>query len=72
MASNPSIISVFIFESRVNGENLMLWTIILILFVLWALGVGVGGFGAGGGLIHLIIVVAIIVFILQMVRGRRA
>ena len=49
----------------------MLWTIILILLVLWALGVGFAGPMAGGGLIHLIVVVAVIVLILQLVRGRR-
>ncbi|MEO6049893.1 MAG: lmo0937 family membrane protein [Pyrinomonadaceae bacterium] len=48
----------------------MLWTIILILLVLWALGFGV--FGAQtGGLIHILVVVAVIVLILQLVRGRR-
>ena len=50
----------------------MLWTIILILLILWALGGVSLGFGAGGGLIHLLIVVAVIVLILQLVRGRRA
>jgi hypothetical protein len=50
----------------------MLWTIILILLVLWALGVAFGGLGAGGGLIHLIIVIAVVVLILQLVRGRKA
>ena len=50
----------------------MLWTIILILFVLWALGVGFQGLGEGGGLIHVLLVVAVIVVILQLVRGRRA
>ena len=47
----------------------MLWTIILILLILWALGVGFGGVGADGGLIHFIVVVAVIVLV---VRGRRA
>lgn len=49
----------------------MLWTIILILLVLYFLGIGFGGTMAGGGLIHLLIVVAVIVLILQLVRGRR-
>lgn len=48
----------------------MLWTIIIILLVLWALGFGV--FGAStGNLIHILIVVAVVVLILQLVRGRR-
>ena len=53
-------------------EKKMLWTIIVILFVLWALGIGVGGLGAGGGLIHLLIVVAIVIFVIQLISGRRA
>ena len=48
----------------------MLWTIILILLVLWALGFGFGG-ASIGGLVHILLVVAVIVLILQLVRGRR-
>jgi uncharacterized membrane protein YtjA (UPF0391 family) len=49
----------------------MLWTIIVILLVLWALGFGgVAGVNLGG-LVHLLLVVAVIVLILQLVRGRR-
>ena len=47
----------------------MLWTIFVIILVLWLLGL-VGHFG--GGLIHLLLVVAAIVLILQLVTGRRA
>ncbi len=47
----------------------MLWTIIIILLVLWALGFGVAH--VGGGLIHILLVVALIVLVLQLVRGRR-
>lgn len=47
----------------------MLWTIVLILLVLWALGFGFAG-EAVGGLIHILLVVAVIVLILQLVRGR--
>lgn len=46
----------------------MLWTIILILLVLWALGIG---FANTGGLIHILLVIAVVVLILQVVRGRR-
>jgi len=49
----------------------MLWTIILILLVLWALGFGFAG-AAAGNLIHLLLVVALVVFIVQLVSGRRA
>lgn len=48
----------------------MLWTIILVLLVLWALGFGFGG-AAIGGLIHILLVIAVVVLILQLVRGRR-
>ncbi|HYV05012.1 MAG TPA: lmo0937 family membrane protein [Blastocatellia bacterium] len=47
----------------------MLWTIIVILFVLWLLGL-IGH--VGGGLIHLLLVVALIVFVINLVSGRRA
>lgn len=49
----------------------MLWTIIIILLVLWALGFG-GVYGAGvGNLFWLLAVIAVVVLILQLVRGRR-
>ncbi|TVP53618.1 MAG: lmo0937 family membrane protein [Gemmatimonadales bacterium] len=48
----------------------MLFTIAIILFVLWALGL-VGGY-ALGGLIHLLLVVALIVVALQFLSGRRS
>lgn len=48
----------------------MLWTIILILLVMWALGFGLAG-AAVGNLIHLLLVVAVIVLIVQLITGRR-
>lgn len=48
----------------------MLWTIILILLVLWALGFGFAG-AAVGNLIHLLLVIAVIVLVVQLVTGRR-
>jgi hypothetical protein len=47
----------------------MLWTILVILIVLWLIGFLMK---LGGGLIHLILVVALIVLIIQLVTGRRA
>jgi hypothetical protein len=47
----------------------MLWTIFLILLILWLLGL-IGGY-TFGGLIHLLIVVALIVLIYNLVTGRR-
>ncbi|MFY9822361.1 MAG: lmo0937 family membrane protein [Thermoanaerobaculia bacterium] len=47
----------------------MLLTIGLILLVLWALGAF--AFHVGGGLIHLILVIAVIVVIIHLIQGRR-
>jgi 4-hydroxybenzoate polyprenyltransferase len=46
----------------------MLWTIIIILLVLWLLGFS---FEIGGGLIHLLLVIALVVLIYQLITGRR-
>lgn len=48
----------------------MLWTIILILLVLWALGFGFAG-AAVGNLIHVLLVVAVVVLLVQLITGRR-
>ncbi len=47
----------------------MLWTVVVILFVLWLLGL-LGHIG--GGLIHILLVIALVVFIYNMVTGRRS
>jgi len=47
----------------------MLWTIFVILLILWLLGL-VGGY-AFGGLIHLLLVVAVIVLLFNLLSGRR-
>jgi hypothetical protein len=47
----------------------MLWTLIIILLLMWALGFG---FSVGGGLIHLLLVVALIVVVVNLLSGRRA
>lgn len=47
----------------------MLWTIFVILLVLWLLGFSLH---IGGALIHLLIVVAVIVLIFNLISGRRA
>jgi K+-transporting ATPase A subunit len=46
----------------------MVWTIIGILVLLWLIGLVAN---IGGGLIHLLLVVALIVFIWDMLVGRR-
>jgi hypothetical protein len=47
----------------------MLWTIFAILLLLWLLG---WGFHVAGGLIHLLLVVALVVLVIQLITGRRA
>lgn len=47
----------------------MLWTIIIILLVLWLLGL-VSGYTLGG-ILHILLVVAVVILILNLVRGRR-
>ena len=49
----------------------MLWTIIVLLLVLWALGFGFAG-QAVGSLIHILLVVALVLFVVQLLTGRRA
>jgi len=46
----------------------MLWTIVVVLLVLWALGFFV--FPVVGGLVHLLLVIALIVVVLNLIRGR--
>ena len=46
----------------------MLWTIVVILLILWVLGGPVLNLGA---LIHLLLVIALIVLIVQLLSGRR-
>ena len=48
----------------------MLWTIIIILLVLWALGFGFAG-AAVGNLIHILLVIAVVVLLVQLITGRR-
>jgi hypothetical protein len=46
----------------------MLWTIFVILLILWLLG---WGFHVAGSLIHLLLVIALIVLIINLFTGRR-
>jgi len=47
----------------------MLWTIAVILLILWLLGFSLN---VAGGLIHIILVVAIVVGLFQLFSGRRS
>ncbi|HET6761767.1 MAG TPA: lmo0937 family membrane protein [Gemmatimonadaceae bacterium] len=46
----------------------MLWTIAVILLILWVLGFFV--VNVGGGLIHILLVIAVIVIVYRLVTGR--
>ena len=46
----------------------MLWTIVIILLILWLLGFISG---TGGGLVHILLVVALIVLVFRLLRTRR-
>jgi hypothetical protein len=46
----------------------MLWTIVVILGILWLLGFS---FNVGGGLIHVLLVIAVVVLIFNLLSGRR-
>jgi hypothetical protein len=48
----------------------MLYGLAVILLILWALGFL--AFHIGGGIIHVLLVVAVIVVVFQLVTGRRA
>jgi hypothetical protein len=48
----------------------MMWTICMILIVLWLLGIVTSY--TMGGLIHILLVIAIIVVLLRVIQGRRA
>jgi hypothetical protein len=45
----------------------MLWTLLLVLLILWAMGLG---FGVAGNLVHVLLVVALVVLIVRMLQGR--
>jgi Family of unknown function (DUF5670) len=51
-----------------TGDTTMLWTIFAILLILWLLGFG---FHVAGGLIHLLLIVALVVLVVNLLSGRR-
>ena len=46
----------------------MLWTIVAVLVILWLLGFSLS---IGGSLIHILLVIALIVFVINLLQGRR-
>jgi len=47
----------------------MLWTLVAVFLVLWLLGFS---FSVGGSLIHLLLVLALVVFVINLMSGRRS
>jgi hypothetical protein len=47
----------------------MLWTLVLVLLVLWAVGLATSY--TVGGLLHVLLLVALVVAVVQLVSGRR-
>ena len=47
----------------------MLWTLVLVLLVLWGLGLATSY--TLGGLLHILLLIALVVAIVQLVQGRR-
>jgi Family of unknown function (DUF5670) len=55
--------------SEIKREITMLWTIFVVLLVLWLLGFSLH---VAGGLIHLLLVVALVVLVINLLGGRRS
>jgi hypothetical protein len=53
-----------------SQENEMLWTIFVVLLILWLLGFV--GFHVLGAYIHILLVIALVVLLIQLITGRRA
>ena len=62
LSGSYSEATVSCYQYLINLKN-MLWSIIAILLVLWILGFS---FSVGGGLIHILLVIALVVFIIRL------
>jgi hypothetical protein len=74
LSGDPSVFELNILRCTGNansktGTGPMLWTVAIVLLVLWALGL-VTSYTLGG-FIHILIVVAIIIVLVQFIQGRR-
>jgi Family of unknown function (DUF5670) len=56
-------------SEQTEKETVMLYTIVGILLVLWLLGFSMN---VGGGLIHTLLVIAAVVFLFNLISGRRS
>jgi hypothetical protein len=60
---------IILWEAGAGEEDFMIWTIFVVLLALWLLGLVTSY--TMGGFIHLLLLCAIVVFIIQLVQGRR-
>jgi hypothetical protein len=68
--SDPPVVPVAVAHpAPIPREGIMLWTIFVILLVLWLLGM-VSSYTLGG-FIHVLLVVAIVIALIQLIQGRR-
>jgi hypothetical protein len=58
-----------VFDAQPGKETTMLWTIAVVLVVLWLLGLVSGA--TMGGFIHILLVLAVILVLLRVIQGRR-
>lgn len=56
-------------SQKISGGDKMLWTLFVVLLVLWLLGV-VSSYTLGG-FIHILLVLAVIALVFQLISGRR-
>ncbi len=54
----------------IEGATKMLWTLFVVLLVLWALGMATSY--TAGGLIHILLVVGLVILVIRLIQGRRA
>ena len=59
-----------LFASGANPqeEKTMLWTIVVLLLIFWLLGFA---FDVAGGIIHVLLVIALVLFVVNLLTGRR-
>jgi hypothetical protein len=68
-ALRPSECGAWPTSKKTRRELIMLWTIFVILLILWLLGL-VSGYTVGG-FIHILLVIAVVVLIIRLIQGRR-
>ena len=54
--------------SSAKGRLTMLWTLVVLLLLFWVLGFA---FHVAGGIIHVLLVIAVVLFLVNLISGRR-